>query len=74
MEKPKRCRRPKEEKAEQTGPGEKQPDKAPRKGRTPKAEKEAPEQGKPKKAKAERAPKDKAATTGAPAVAETAKR
>ena len=72
MEKPKRCRRPKEEKAEQTGPGEKQPDKAPRKGRTPKAEKEAPEQGKPKKAKAERAPKDKAATTGAPAVAETA--
>ena len=72
VEKPKRGRRPKEEKAEQTGPGEKQPDKAPRKGRTPKAEKEAPAQGKPKKAKAERAPKDKAATTGAPAVAETA--
>ena len=71
-EKPKRGRRPKAEKTEQTGPEEKKPEKAPRKGRPPKAEKEAPVQDKPKKAKAEKAPKDKAATTGAPAVAEAA--
>jgi len=70
VEKPKRGRRPKAEKSEQTGPEEQKPDK-PRKGRPPKADKEAPDE-KPKRAKTEKAPKDKAATTGAPAVAEAA--
>ncbi len=69
-EKPKRGRRPKAEKAEQAGLEEKKPDK-PRKGRAAKKDQEAPEQGKPKKTKAEKAPTDKAAGGGAPAVAES---
>lgn len=71
VEKPKRGRRPKAEKAEQAGPGEEKPDK-PKRGRKPKEEKAAPDQPKPKRGKAEKAPEDKGTASGAPAVADAA--